>query len=160
MLRDYSIEKCCFTSDSTGQLSEGIWTNLRFSKKQSQRGISLSSTTNLLLAGQRPRMDELAGCEVLEFLRSGLPPQDFVAVRMPAETGDNVTMTTGLVRGELEYAAMLLWCLFDKFRCEIDRSLQIRENLGMAEGQEKESFLPGIIQGCIMTVSRSLREQG
>ena len=52
-------------------------------------------------------------------------------------------MTTGLVRGELEYAAMLLWCLFDKFRCEIDRSFQICEILGMSKGQEKESFFRG-----------------
>ena len=107
---------------------------------------------NFLLAWHWTRMDELAGCEVLEFLWSGLPAQDFVAVRVTAEAGDDVTMTTGLVRGELEYAAMLLWRLFDKFRCEIDRSFQICETLGMSKGQEKESFFPGGLEGCIMTV--------
>ena len=42
-------------------------------------------------------MDELAGCEVLEFLRSGLPSQNFVAVRVTAEAGDDVAMAAGLI---------------------------------------------------------------
>lgn len=42
-------------------------------------------------------MDELTGCEVLEFLRSGLPAQKFIAVRMAAESCDDVAMTTGLI---------------------------------------------------------------
>ena len=105
-------------------------------------------------------MDELAGCEVLEFLRSGLPAQDFVAMRVTAEAGDDVAMSTGLVRGELEYAAKLLWCLFDEFFCEFDRSFQISEILGVAEGQEKEGFLPGVIQGCIVTVLDPFERKG
>jgi hypothetical protein len=97
-------------------------------------------------------MDKLTGCEVIDFLRSGLPAQNFVAVRVTAEAGDDVAVSAGLVCGELEHAAKLLWCLFDKFRCEIDRSFQIREILGVAEGQEKEGFLPGVIERRVLTV--------
>ena len=41
---------------------------------------------------------------------------------------------------------MLLRRLFDKLFCEIDRSFQIRELLGMSEGQEKEGFLPRCLE--------------
>ena len=129
--------------------------NLPFSKKQSQRGISLSlslsSMTNLLLAWQRTCMDKLAGCEVLEFLRSGLPAQDFVAVRVTAEPGDDVAMATGLVRGELEYAAKLLGRLSHQFFCEFDYPLLVREILGVPQGQEKEGFFPRVLEGRIVT---------
>jgi hypothetical protein len=81
-------------------------------------------------------------------------------VRMAPEACDHVSVSAGLVCGELEHAAMLLWSLFDKFLCETYRSFQIRELLGMPERQEEEGFLPGVIEGCIVTVLDPFERKG
>ena len=55
-----------------GNVSEGIRTNLTALQKTEVIAMNFCRAfykDQLLLARQRTRMDELAGCEVLEFLR-------------------------------------------------------------------------------------------
>jgi hypothetical protein len=47
---------------------------------------------------------------------------------------------------------MLLWPLFDEFLREFDYALLILEIFGVAEGQEKEGFLPRCFECRIVTV--------
>jgi hypothetical protein len=73
-------------------------------------------------------------------------------VRMAAEAGDDVAVSAGLIRGELEDVAKLLRGLSREFLCEFNRPFLIRKILGMSEWQEKESFFPRCFERCVVAV--------
>lgn len=71
-----------------------------------------------------------------------MPPEHRIAVRLSAETRDDVAVPACLRRRVLEHFSELRWrsgCqLFGKRDC----ALEMRELLGMPERQEEEGLLP------------------
>ena len=78
-------------------------------------------------------MNELAACQVLEFLWGRLTPQSLATMRMTTEAQDHVAMSTGLSHGKLKPPAKLLWHLLDEFLSELNRSIQVAEIFGVPE---------------------------
>src|SRR5581483_10819454 len=98
-------------------------------------------------ARYRPRVNQLAACQVLELLGRRAAAEDFVPVRMAAEAPDLVAVGASLSGGELEPPAARLELLGER-----DGALDVSQVLGVTEGQHEEGLLPrrrerGVVAG-------------
>src|SRR5262249_3420108 len=112
------------------------------------------------LARHRPRVNEFAARDVLELLRSRLPPERLVAMRVTAKPPHHVAMSARLRRGELEPPAHLRGPFLDERLHQLDDSVEMRRVLRMTERQREEELLPVRAQRRVVTVVEAVECQG
>ncbi len=91
---------------------------------------------------ERPLVDEIAAREVLDLVGCRDAAQHRIAMRMPAETRDHVTVRACLRRGMLEHRSLRHRRRTSQFLGQPYGLIEIAQVLGMTERQKEEGLFP------------------